>query len=121
MRETWVRSLGWEDPLEKGDFQYSRILPFQYSGLENSRDHTVHGVSKSRTRLSDFHFTSFKSKLLVIALSLEFKFGISGVLIISNWKLVISNKLIAYYVKELCFIKSPYLVSHFTLLIILAQ
>ena len=31
--------------------------PLQYSGLENSKD-TVHGVAKSRTRLSDFHFTS---------------------------------------------------------------
>ena len=30
----------------------------QYSGLENSMDCIVHGVTKSRTRLSDFHFTS---------------------------------------------------------------
>ena len=30
--------------------------PFQYSGLENSMDCIVHGVTKSRTRLSDFHF-----------------------------------------------------------------
>ena len=30
--------------------------PLQYSGLENSMDCTVHGVTKSRTRLSDFHF-----------------------------------------------------------------
>ena len=29
----------------------------QYSGLENSMDCIVHGVVKSRTRLSDFHFT----------------------------------------------------------------
>ena len=28
----------------------------QYSGLENSMDCTVHGVAKSQTRLSDFHF-----------------------------------------------------------------
>ena len=28
----------------------------QYSGLENSMDSIVHGVAKSRTRLSDFHF-----------------------------------------------------------------
>ena len=28
----------------------------QYSGLENSMDCIVHGVAKSRTRLSDFHF-----------------------------------------------------------------
>ena len=32
--------------------------PLQYSGLENSRDCTAHGVAKSRTQLSDFHFTS---------------------------------------------------------------
>ena len=30
--------------------------PLQYSGLENSIDCIVHGVAKSQTRLSDFHF-----------------------------------------------------------------
>ena len=30
--------------------------PLQYSGLENSIDCIVHGVGKSRTRLSDFYF-----------------------------------------------------------------
>ena len=30
--------------------------PLQYSGLENSMDCTVHGVAKSWTQLSDFHF-----------------------------------------------------------------
>ena len=29
--------------------------PLQYSGLENSRDYTVLGVTKGQTRLSDFH------------------------------------------------------------------
>ena len=38
MQETWVQSLGWEDPVEKG-----KVI-FQYSGLENSMDSTVHGV-----------------------------------------------------------------------------
>ena len=28
----------------------------QYSGLENAMDCIVHGVAKSQTRLSDFHF-----------------------------------------------------------------
>ena len=28
----------------------------QYSGLENSTDCIVHGVAKSQTQLSDFHF-----------------------------------------------------------------
>ena len=31
MSETWVRSLGWEDPLGEG-----KGSPLQYSGLENS-------------------------------------------------------------------------------------
>ena len=30
--------------------------PLQYSGLENSMDCIVHGVSKCQTRLSEFHF-----------------------------------------------------------------
>ena len=60
MQETWVQSLGWEDPLEKGTATY----PLQYSGLENSMDGeawhaTVHGVPKSRTGLSDFHFSIY--------------------------------------------------------------
>ena len=32
--------------------------PLQDSGLENPMDCIVHGVAKSRTRLSDFHFQS---------------------------------------------------------------
>ena len=31
--------------------------PLQYSGLENSIDSIVHVFAKSRTQLSDFHFT----------------------------------------------------------------
>ena len=42
MWDTWVRSLGWEDPTEKEG------LPLQYSGPENSMDCIVHGISKSR-------------------------------------------------------------------------
>ena len=45
MQETWVRFLGWEDPLEKEGNGY----PLQYSGLENSMDCIVHGVAKSWT------------------------------------------------------------------------
>ena len=30
--------------------------PLQYSALENSMDSVVHGVAKSWTQLSDFHF-----------------------------------------------------------------
>ena len=35
--------------------------PLQYSGLEDSMDYIVHGDTKSRTQLSDFHFTSLKT------------------------------------------------------------
>ena len=44
MRETWVQSLSWEDPLEQG-----KAYSFQYSDLENSMDCIVHGVAKSWT------------------------------------------------------------------------
>ena len=45
--------------------------PLQYSGLENSMDGeiwqpTAHGVAKSQTQLSDFHFTFFKTVLLTL-------------------------------------------------------
>ena len=33
--------------------------PLQYSGLENSMDCIVHGVAKSRTQLSNFHFHTY--------------------------------------------------------------
>ena len=35
-----------------------RGCPLQYCGLGNSMDCIVHGVAKSRTRLSDFHITN---------------------------------------------------------------
>ena len=36
-------------------------FPLQYSGLENSMNCIDHGVTKSQTQLSDFHFTSLES------------------------------------------------------------
>ena len=33
MRETWVQSLGWEDPLEKGMATHSSILAWSFPGL----------------------------------------------------------------------------------------
>ena len=52
MRETWVWSLSWEDPLEE--------IPLQHSGLKNSMDCSV---TKSWTWLSNFqsHFQSSSS------------------------------------------------------------
>ena len=33
MRETWVQSLGWEDPLEKGKATHSVFWPGEFHGL----------------------------------------------------------------------------------------
>ena len=38
-----------------------RSYPLQYSGLEDSMDCTVHGITKSQTQLSNFHFISLQS------------------------------------------------------------
>ena len=50
MRKTWVQSLGWEDPLEKGKATYSNIMAWRIPWT------TVHGIAKSWTQLSDLHF-----------------------------------------------------------------
>ena len=38
-----------------------KACPLQNSGLENSMDYIIHGVAKSWTQLSDFHF-NFSAK-----------------------------------------------------------
>ena len=36
MRETWVRSLGWKDLLEKGKATHSSILAWREKGIRNT-------------------------------------------------------------------------------------
>ena len=60
MWETWVRSLGWEDPLEKGMAIHSSILAWRipwavYSGVAESDKteqlaHSQHVDGTSQTR-----------------------------------------------------------------------
>ena len=50
--ETWVRSLGWEDPLE-GMATNSSILAWRILMDRGTWQAIVHGVTKSQTRLSD--------------------------------------------------------------------
>ena len=57
MRETWIRSLGWEDPLEKEMATHSSTLAWRIPWREEPGRLLVHGVAKSRTRLGDFTFT----------------------------------------------------------------
>ena len=57
MRETQVRSLGREDPLEKEMAIHSSTIAWKIPWTEEP-GRLVHGVSKSRTRLSDFTYLS---------------------------------------------------------------
>ena len=61
MQETWVQSLGWEDPLEKMEkamAPHSNTLAWKIPWVEEpGRLQSMDGVTKSRTRLSNFTFT----------------------------------------------------------------
>ena len=53
MQETWVRSLGWEDPLEEDMAIHSSILTWRIPMDRGAWWATVHGVTESQTELSD--------------------------------------------------------------------
>ena len=55
MWETWVRSLGWEDPLERGKATHS-----QYSGLENAVDYVSMGSQRVGHDWATFIFIDFR-------------------------------------------------------------
>jgi len=49
MWETWVPSLGWEDPLEESMATHSSICAWRISVDRGDWQATVNGVAKSRT------------------------------------------------------------------------
>ena len=53
MRETLVRSLRWEDPLAEEMATHSSILAWRIPMDRGAWKAAIHGVAKSRTRLSD--------------------------------------------------------------------
>ena len=67
MWESWVRFLGWEDPLEEGMATHSAIsawrIPMDRGAWQTTvhgvtkRQTTVHGVTKSQMRLSTAQLT----------------------------------------------------------------
>ena len=60
MRETKVRSLGWEDILEKKMATHSSILVWRIPHTEDTGRFAVHEVTKSQTRLSNFTQFNFQ-------------------------------------------------------------
>ena len=51
MQETWVRSLGWGDPLEESMATHSSILAWKTGVDRGAWWAAVHGVTKSQARL----------------------------------------------------------------------
>ena len=67
MEETWVQSLGWEDPLEKGMATHSSILAGQRSLA------TVHGVKKELDMIERLTHTN-KYMVIIIYLKIFWKY-----------------------------------------------
>ena len=51
VQETWVQSLGWEEPLEEDMATHSSILAWRIPMDRGALWATIHGVIKSQTRL----------------------------------------------------------------------
>ena len=51
--ETWVQSLGLEDPLEEGIATHSSILAWSVPMDQGAWRATVQGIAENRTQLSD--------------------------------------------------------------------
>ena len=74
MQETWVQSLGWEDPLEEGMATHSSILAWKIPWTEEPGG-AVHGAAKESdmtehdTRAKSWNFKSdisFELKLVIM-------------------------------------------------------
>ena len=51
MWDTWIQSLGWEDPLEKGTPTHSSILPREFHGLCSPWGHKETGLTFTFTSI----------------------------------------------------------------------
>ena len=63
MRETWVRSLGWEDPLEESMATYSSILAWRIPWREEPGGLESRGLQRvGHNWATSLHFTSLSQK-----------------------------------------------------------
>ena len=47
MQETWIRSLGWKDPLEKGTATHSSILAWRIPWISMGSQRVIHNCATS--------------------------------------------------------------------------
>ena len=62
MRETWIQSLGWGDPLEKRKATHSSILAWRIHGLYSPWGHKELGMTERLSLTSLLISNHFKSK-----------------------------------------------------------
>ena len=99
MWETWVRSLGWEDPLNNS-------YPLQYSCLENSTDKgawqaLVHGVAKELLRHHLVNKTTICTTLDFLYLLICGHIGCFHVLVVENNATVNVGVCVSFQISEL--------------------
>ena len=71
VQETRAQSLVWEDPLEQGMATHSSILAWRIPIDRGPQQATVHGVTKSQTRLSDYAHTQ-KERIYFLKIDLKY-------------------------------------------------
>ena len=84
MQETWVSSLGWEDPLEKGTPTYSSILAWRIPWTEEPDGLQSIGVTESymtgQLSLSPVNSDCFPSGEILTTLITEILINLDGAL-----------------------------------------
>ena len=89
MQETWVQSLGWEDPLEKGKATHSSILTWEFHRLYGPWGHkesnTTERLSLFNEEFMDIDF--FKLCLFILL----FIFGVLGLCCCMGFSLVVAS------------------------------
>ena len=66
MRETWVRSLGWEDPLEKEMATHSNILAWRIPWMEEPGGLQSMGSQRvGHDRATSLHFLFWSNKSIL--------------------------------------------------------
>ena len=68
MQETWVQSLGWEDPLEEGMATHSSILAWRIPMDKGVWRAILHGVAESDTteQLSTVEHTQYGHRYVIV-------------------------------------------------------